>query len=214
MIDHKPISLAVQVFDRIETDILCGVYQRGEIITELGICSALGVSRTPVREALSMLSQENLIEETSRGAVVIGVTNDDIQDIFDIRVKIEGEAAAKAAKNMSEDDMKALLERVELHEFYAAKKDADRMKEVDGEFHDILYRGSGSITYYNTLKLLHRKAQRYRKASIQDEERAAVSAKEHRSIYEAICERDSEKARKAAENHVRNAAFQILGGEK
>lgn len=212
--DHKQVSLAMQVFERIETDILSGAYQRGDIITELGLCSDLGVSRTPVREALRMLSQEDLIEETSRGAVVIGVTNEDIQDIFNIRLKIESDAAYLAAKNMSEEEIKELYERLELHEFYAMKKDADRMKEVDSEFHNILYRGSGSITYYNTLKLLHRKAQRYRKASVSDKDRAISSLKEHRAIYEAIASRNAEEARAAAETHVKNAAYKIFKGEK
>ena len=212
--DHKQVSLAMQVFERIETDILSGAYQRGDIITELGLCSDLGVSRTPVREALRMLSQEDLIEETSRGAVVIGVTNEDIQDIFNIRLKIESDAAYLAAKNMSEEEIKELYERLELHEFYAMKKDADRMKEVDSEFHNILYRGSGSITYYNTLKLLHRKAQRYRKASVSDKDRAISSLKEHRAIYEAIASRNTEEAKAAAETHVKNAAYKIFKGEK
>ena len=110
--------------------------------------------------------------------------------------------------------IKELYERLELHEFYAMKKDADRMKEVDSEFHNILYRGSGSITYYNILKLLHKKAQSYRKASVSNEDRAKISALEHREIYEAIAERNPEKAREAAEKHVKNAAYKIFKGDK
>ena len=214
MNQHKPASLSEQVFSKIESDILSGVYKRGDILTEIGLSNSLGVSRTPVREALRMLEKEDLIEESSRGIVVIGITNEDIEDIFNIRLKIESDAAYLAAKNMSEEEIKELYERLELHEFYAMKKDADRMKEVDSEFHNILYRGSGSITYYNILKLLHKKAQSYRKASVSNEDRAKISALEHREIYEAIADRNPEKARAAAEKHVKNAAYKILKGDK
>ena len=61
VLTHKTISLADQVFDRLESDILSGVYKRGEILTELKLCEALGVSRTPVREAMKRLEQEHII---------------------------------------------------------------------------------------------------------------------------------------------------------
>ena len=71
MIEHKTVSLADQVFEHIETDILIGKYQRGEILTESRLSAELGVSRTPIREALRRLLQENLIEETGKGSVVM-----------------------------------------------------------------------------------------------------------------------------------------------
>lgn len=67
MNQHKPASLSEQVFSKIESDILSGVYKRGDILTEIGLSNSLGVSRTPVREALRMLEKEDLIEESSRG---------------------------------------------------------------------------------------------------------------------------------------------------
>ena len=65
--EHKTISLADQVFEKLETDILSGVYQKGELLTELKLCEELGVSRTPIREALRRLSQEHIIEESAKG---------------------------------------------------------------------------------------------------------------------------------------------------
>ena len=65
MLEHKTVSLAEQVFERLESDILSGKYQRGETLTELKLVTDLGVSRTPVREALHRLEQENIIEITS-----------------------------------------------------------------------------------------------------------------------------------------------------
>ena len=115
MNQHKPASLSEQVFSKIESDILSGVYKRGDILTEIGLSNSLGVSRTPVREALRMLEKEDLIEESSRGIVVIGITNDDIEDIFNIRLKIESDAAYLAAKNMSEEDIRKIDEIIKEH---------------------------------------------------------------------------------------------------
>ena len=85
MMQHKTVSLADQVFEHIEADILSGKYARGEIITESRMSAELGVSRTPIREAFRRLSQEHLIEESGKGSVVIGITEKDLDDIFLIR---------------------------------------------------------------------------------------------------------------------------------
>ncbi|MBQ8441619.1 MAG: GntR family transcriptional regulator, partial [Clostridia bacterium] len=93
MIEHKSISLAEQVFDRLETDILSGKYQPGEVLTELKLVNDLGVSRTPIREALRRLEQEHIIEITPKGILVLGVSQKDLEDILEIRTRIEGLAA-------------------------------------------------------------------------------------------------------------------------
>ena len=82
MLDHKTVSLADQVFEHLETDILSGKYGRGEILTESKLSAELGVSRTPIREALRRLEQEHIIEETGKGSVVIGITDKDLEDIY------------------------------------------------------------------------------------------------------------------------------------
>ena len=93
------ISIADQVFEELERDILSGVYERDEIITEIKLSEALGVSRTPIREALRRLEQEHIIEPTSKGARVIGISRDDIADICEIRLRLEGLAARFADKH-------------------------------------------------------------------------------------------------------------------
>ena len=89
MMDYKTVSLSDQVFEQLETDILSGKYQRGQIVTELQLCTELGVSRTPVREALRRLFQEHLIEDTPRGTMVLGITPKDFKDMSEIRLRIE-----------------------------------------------------------------------------------------------------------------------------
>jgi len=80
--NHKTVSLADQVFERLESDILLGKYPRGAYLTELALVEDLGVSRTPIREALRRLEQEHIIEVSSRGILVLGVTSEDLADIF------------------------------------------------------------------------------------------------------------------------------------
>ena len=99
MAGFKTVSLADQVFERLEDDIITGVYPRGEILTELKLVEVLGVSRTPIREALRRLEQERLIAESGKGSVVLGITQEDLMDIMDIRQRVEGLAAFYAAQN-------------------------------------------------------------------------------------------------------------------
>ena len=212
MIEHKTISLADQVFEHLESDILSGKYSRGEILTETKLSSELGVSRTPIREALRRLGQEHLIEESGKGSVVIGVTEKDLEDIYLIRSKIEGLAAAFAAENRTEKQLEELREVLELQEFYVEKKDADRIKKMDNKFHNKVYELSGSIIFFDTLLPLHKKVQKFRKASVESKSRATASAEEHRKIFEAIAEGNSEKAEEFAKAHVENAYKHIKKG--
>ena len=205
MIEHKSISLADQVFEHLEKDILSGKYQRGEILTESKLSIELGVSRTPIREALRRLEQEHIIEESGKGSVVIGITEKDLDDIFLIRKSLESMAASLAAKNRTEAQLKELLDALELQEFYLNKLDADQIKLMDNKFHNTLYKLSGSMTFYDVLLPLHKKVQKYRKASVENKSRAVASVEEHRKIYEAIKEGNSQKAALYAEKHIENA---------
>ena len=209
-IEHKSISLAEQVFDRLENEILSGFYQRGELLTEMKLVSDLGVSRTPIREALHRLEQEHLIDITQKGFLVLGVTQNDLKDIFEIREKIEGIASKMAAERITEEQLAQLRETLELQEFYVPRKDADHIKYYDSNFHKLIYRFSGSSVYYDTLMPLHKKVQKYRKASVENESRAIQSAKEHRVIFEAIAAHDGVKAERYTVEHIVNAANHIL----
>lgn len=211
MLEHKTISLADQVFEHIEKDILSGKYSRGEIITESKLSTELGVSRTPIREALRRLSQEHLIEESGKGSIVIGISEKDLEDIFLIRKQLECMAAAMAATNHSSEQLAELKETLELQEFYAEKEDTNHVKNMDNKFHRILYKLTGSTVFYDTLVPLHRKIQKYRKASLQSGSRAKASVLEHRKIYEAIASGNSELASANALEHIENAYNHIKG---
>ena len=104
----KTVSLADQVFEKLEQDIISGVYARGEILTELKLVEQLGVSRTPIREALRRLEQERLIQESGKGSVVLGITTQDLIDIMEIRQQIEGIAALYATRKITPEGIEEL----------------------------------------------------------------------------------------------------------
>lgn len=205
MIQHKTVSLADQVFEQLEFDVLSGKYQRGDVLTENKLCNELGVSRTPVREALRRLEQEHLIEETSKGSVVIGITEDDLRDIFLLREKIECLAARRAAETVNAEGLDRLREVMELQEFYLNRHDADQIKQMDNRFHDMIYRLSGSMTFFDVLKPLHKKVQKYRRAAVANGSRAAASVEEHRALFEAIAAHDGDLAAERMTVHIQNA---------
>ena len=210
MLEHRTVSLAEQVFERLETDILSGKYHPGDLLTELKLVADLGVSRTPIREALHRLEQEHVVEMTPRGILVIGVSRKDLADILEIRVRLEGLAARLAAENITDEQLEELRETVELQEFYVPKCDADRINNMDSRFHQLIYRFSGSTVYNDALIPLHKKVKKYRKVSVENSSRAEQSAREHRAIFEAIEKRDPQLAEKYTVDHILNARDYIL----
>ena len=208
---QKSVSLADQIFKKLERDILSGTYQKGDIIVEMKLCEELGVSRTPVREALKKLEQEHLIEDCGKGMLVIGITYEDAEHIYRIREKIEGMAAAECARNITEEQLRELTEYVDLQEFYALKGDSEKVKSMDSNFHEAVYRFSGIAVYYDTLSPLHKKIQKYRKSLVEQKSRASQSTDEHRAILEAITAHDPKKAEESMDEHVKNAHARLLG---
>ena len=205
-------SLADKVFEKLENDIVHGVYPRGEILTELKLVEQLGVSRTPIREALRRLEQERLIEDTGKGSLVLGITADDLLDIMNIREKIEGLAAHYACLNMTEEGVKELEHIIDLQDFYFSKWDTEHLRQADDMFHDAICELSGRTVIRDTLVPLHRKTRRYRKTAMQDKDRAVLSLQEHHAILEGLQSGDPEKAKEAMDAHMKNAKAYMLGG--
>lgn len=209
-IEHRNVSLADQIFEKLEKDILVGDYNKGEILTETKLSETLGVSRTPIREALRRLEQERLIQITPKGAQVIGISYDDIAAIYEIRVRIEGYAAYRAALYASEEDKNALRDIVELQSFYLEKKNPVQIMECDSKFHKMLYEASASMPLCYTLTELHKKIIKFRKVAVELTERASHSCEEHRYIYDAIAAGNAELAEKLTVDHIKNARDNIL----
>lgn len=210
----KSTSLADQVFDRLENDIIQGVYPKGEILTELKLVEQLGVSRTPIREALRRLEQERLIEDAGKGSRVLGITEDDLLDIMTIRERIEGVAAYYAAMNMTPEGLKELTHLVDLQEFYFEKKDAERLRQVDDQFHDAICYLSKRNVIIDTVVPLMRKTRRYRRLAMNDWERVPHTKREHFEIFQAIASGNAELAQELTSRHITNAKIHMLEGLK
>ena len=203
-------SLADQVFEKLENDIIHGVYPRGEILTELKLVEQLGVSRTPIREALRRLEQERLIEESGKGSVVLGITPDDLLDIMNIREQIEGLAAYYAARNLTEEGKQELQHISDLQDFYYTKHDIENLRKMDDRFHNAIYQLCDRPVLRDTLIPLHRKAQRYRRISIEDENRLSKSIEEHKAICNAIISGDAELASQLITEHIASAKQNMI----
>lgn len=209
----KSTSLADQVFDKLENDIIQGVYPKGEILTELKLVEQLGVSRTPIRDALRRLEQERLIADTGKGSLVLGITDDDLLDIMNIRERIEGLAAYYAAKNITPEAIKELTHITDLQDFYFNKHDAERLRQVDDEFHDTICRLGGRTVISDTLIPLHRKTRRYRRISMEDWDRTTQTTKEHFAISRAIIDGDAPLAKQLMKQHIINAKHHMIKGD-
>ena len=213
MRNYKSTSLADQVFDKLENDIIQGIYQRGELLTELKLVEQLGVSRTPIREALRRLEQERLIEDTGKGSRVLGITKEDLEDIMNIRQRIEGLAAYYAAKNITPDGVRELTHIVDLQEFYFSKHDKEHLRQVDDQFHDMICALSRRSVIADTLFPLMRKTRRYRRVAIDDWERTTNTMNEHRKMFEAIASGNAELAQELATQHIIHASRHMIEGD-
>ena len=211
IVDTGAKSLEEQVFLSLEEEILTGSLKKGETLAEIALSKRLGVSRTPLRAALHRLAEEGLIEiAPNRGAVVIGVGREELVDIYKIRMRLEGLASREAALKISDEDKKKLCDSVELSEFYIGKQDTEHLKELDSEFHNIIYRASGNRLLSKTLSELHRNIQVYRKLSLTVPERLAKSVEEHREILNAIISGDADTADALTFRHIEAALENLL----
>jgi len=203
-------SLHGKIFQILENDILSGKYRQGDYLNELKLSEEMGVSRTPIREAFRQLELEGLVVYTpNRGVMVRGFSEEDIRDIYQIRLMIEGMTARRAAENITPEYLKELEETLELEKFYTDKGDAAQIAALDSRFHEAIYQASGSRLLIKTLKAFHHYVKYIRNISLSDPERAKKTYAEHKAIYEAMLEGDRELAEILTEQHIRNATDYI-----
>lgn len=211
-------SLSEQVFNTLSDDILAGRRQAGESLPELKLCQQFGVSRTPVREALRMLEQKGLCELVpNRGAVVQGITDSELWDIYTIRENVESLASRWAAERATDGELAELREMVELQEFYLQRQAAGRLNDLDSRFHQAIYEYCRSRPLQHMLTDLHHQITLYRRRSFNTENRTALAIQEHIQILEALEARDPELAAQCTEKHVKNAKYnlaKLIEGEK
>ena len=213
MRDHRMISIADQIFEQLEKEILAGKYKRGELLSELKLSEELGVSRTPVREAIRRLEQERILADTGKGLTVVGISKEDMLDMYEIRISLEGAVGERAARLITGEELDKIGEILDLQKYYIEKGDpkdnADKIKDLDSQFHEQLYLSCRSSAYNDVLLSIHRKMTKYRKASISQRSRAEESIKEHLAIYEALKARDPELVKEKILSHTKAARDRI-----
>lgn len=206
MEEFQDYSLSSRVFQRLREDILSGKYAEHDELRENTIGKELGVSRTPVREALRQLELEGLVTIIpNKGAYVSGITRNDVKDIYYMRSLLEGLCARWAAEHISDEQLDRLEEIILLSEFHTKRDNevnAQQVADYDGQFHAVLYEASGSRFLQHTLTDFHKYVQNARKMSVVSEERARKSIREHKMILRAIRDKDADLAEQLANEHI------------
>lgn len=209
MEEYQDQSLRGRVFRQLRNDILSGVYKEHDELREITIGEELGVSRTPVREALRQLELEGLVTIVpNKGAYVTGISRKDVHDIYKIRSMLEGMCARWATKYITPEQIEELEEVILLSEFHLKRQSGEKalqVSELDGKFHKVLYQASNSRILEHVLSDFHKYVQMARTFSVESKERAEKSIEEHRAILEAIKRKDEDQAESLANAHVMKA---------
>lgn len=187
--------LGQKIFQKIRQDIVTGKYDRDEELKELQIASEIGVSRTPVREALRQLEREGLVTIIpNKGTYVLGVMTQDMKDIYEIRAALEGLCAMRATQRLTKEKLEVLEEVLYLARFHLEKEHQKQLIELSGKFHEILYELSGGRMLQRILQNYYLYLERARNFLFSVPENAAAAVEEHQQILDAIKEKDEEKA--------------------
>ena len=202
-------SLSDKVYRHLRDGIIEGRYKTGDCLVEIKIGEELGVSRTPVREALKQLELEDLVTSLpNRGMLVKGFAPEDYRDAYTIRHLLEGQAAFWAAERINREQLDRLAETIELLDLYTRKNDAEHLARLDNAFHEIIYEAAGSRTLKHVLASLHHNTHLARQSSLTMPERAQKSLLEHKNIYAAIEAHDANAAKAYMEQHIAIASDQ------
>ncbi len=199
------------VLEAIREAIIDGTLKPRERLMEIQLAEELGVSRTPIREALRKLEMEGFIVMVPRkGAYVADLSIKDIADVFEIRSALEGLAASLAAERITDEELE-LMERylVEKAEAIGAN-DMENLVTVDTKFHETIYQASRNERLTNIINNLREQIQRYRTTTLAYPGRMQESLDEHRAIVEALQARDTELARQLAGKHIENAENSMI----
>ncbi|NLY75741.1 MAG: GntR family transcriptional regulator [Firmicutes bacterium] len=207
--NYKP--LRELVFESLREAIISGHLRPGERLMEIQLAEEMGVSRTPVREAIRKLELEGLVVMLPRkGAYVAGLSLKDIVDVFEIRGALEGLAAELAAERINEAELEELERYLVKIAENIDKGDLEKVVATDTDFHSLLYKASRNQRLSQIINNLREQIQRFRTTSLSYPGRMKAALEEHRKIVEAISERNGELACKLAQEHIANAENSMM----
>jgi DNA-binding GntR family transcriptional regulator len=207
--DYKPLGDVV--FEYLRDAILTGKLKPGERLMEIQLAEKLGVSRTPVREAMKKLEQENFIEMVPRkGAYVKDIHAKDMLDVLEIRALLEGFAAYQAASAMGEKEIRDMEKLIEKFEKAILLEDKEGLIETDNKFHDIIYKSTKNDKLKDIIKSLQDQFHRFRIIYFSEFDDYELISVGHKDILEAIKAKDGERARRVAEDHINIVERSVL----
>jgi DNA-binding GntR family transcriptional regulator len=182
-----------------------------EWLVESHIADTLGISRTPVREAIHKLEREGLIERQPRGGfTVLGLTRDDIEETFGIRAVLEGYAARLAAIKHHKKELAPLEKKIEEFEKYLAQKQQAELTRINTEFHDLLYALSKSPKLVHMINGLRDQIFRFRQMILKKSRMAKISNEDHKQMLEFIRKRDADGVEALVRGHIIRGQEMVL----
>lgn len=198
------------VFNTLREAILKGELKPGERLMELQLAAKLGVSRTPIREAIRMLEQEGLaVTIPRRGAEVAKMTEKDMQDVLQVREALDELAASIACELITAEELEQLEQAMQEFELAASTRDIKRIADTDMKFHDIIYHATRNPKLVNILNNLREQMYRYRVEYLKDEKNYPVLFKEHQEILEGLREKNQGLVTDSMRKHVENQAVAV-----
>jgi len=191
------------VFNTLREAILRGDLHPGERLMEISLAQKLGVSRTPIREAIRMLEQEGLaVTIPRRGAMVAGMTEKDMEDVLQVREALDMLAADLACQKMTEEQLVELKAAEKHFEECTKNGSAKTLAEADVRFHDVIYNATGNTRLIGLLSNIREQLYRYRLEYLKDSSRYAETIAEHRAIVVNIETRNADALMVSMKNHV------------
>src|SRR5210317_1507524 len=204
-------SLGQHVFDNLKQAIIRGNIKPGEWLVESHIAQMLGISRTPVREAIHKLEREQLIERQPRGGfTVLGLDRDDIEETFGIRSVLEGYAARLAAVKHDAQELEQLENKINEFQNALNRKKMNLLPAINTEFHDLLYSLSKSPKLINIINGLRDQIYRYRQMILKERKFASTSNLDHKKMLQYIRKRDAEGAERLVRIHILRGQEMVL----
>lgn len=208
---NEYLPLREVVFNTLRDAILKGELEPGEHLMEVQLAGKLGVSRTPIREAIRQLQAEGLVVMTPRkGAVVAEITKEDLTDVLEVRKTLEKFAVELACINISEEELKSLHQCHDIFKSALEEKDLTDIANKDEGFHDVIYSATRNKRLIQILNNLREQIYRYRLEYIKDDEKWFTLIDEHDKLIRAIEEKDVETAKEVIEAHINNQEQTIL----
>lgn len=191
-------------FQKLRQAILRGELVPGQRLMEIQLAEQLGVSRTPVREAIRMLEQDGLaIMIPRRGAVVAKISGKNLKDVLEVRLALEELAVQLSCLRMEEEDFAALWEANREFAETITGEDIVKMAEADEHFHDIIYQASDNLRLVQLEMQMREQMYRFRIEHLKEKTKRNALVEGHREIMEALRRRDSDAATKAIRSHIK-----------